>query len=294
MLGRLDIKYFKLAVGLDNIGKETTNDIVARCPICGDSKNKSKKRLHLYNKNTVTNVNCFNGDCPCQNKTVYSFLKDFYPNLLGKYKTEQFGNTMEKLASGDSDVFETFKKPETDKTEILTQDLSPYLKDIYDAPEALEYLENRLIHYKESNYGKWFFGYQDLNINGTVYKIKDSIVIPLYFNDLMYGFYSRNIHNKEFATYMNDKNIGFKIWNWFYINKNEPVYIFESIFDAISSGLPNSIAALGAKIPDDKIKELKYPIFVLDNDKTGLLNSLKYLQSGHKVFIQPNIYCGKI
>ena len=120
MLDRIDIKYFKLAVGLDSIGKETDVDISARCPICGDSrKNKKSKRLHLYNKGPVTNVNCFNGDCACQNKTVYSFLKDFFPSLLSQFKKEQFGNTVQKLANGSADVFEQFKKEKPkESTEI--------------------------------------------------------------------------------------------------------------------------------------------------------------------------------
>ena len=33
MLNRIDVKYFKLADGLDAIGKETTVDVTARCPV---------------------------------------------------------------------------------------------------------------------------------------------------------------------------------------------------------------------------------------------------------------------
>jgi len=122
----------------------------------------------------------------------------------------------------------------------------------------------------------------------VLYKITNAIVIPLYHKSEMYGFYSRSIHEKTFFTHMNDANIGYKIWNWFNVDKTKPVFIFEGIFDAISSGLPNVIAAIGAKIPDDRIKELDNPVFVYDNDKTGLLNSLAMSKLGHKVYIQPN------
>lgn len=45
-LASIDVRYFKLAVGQENIGKENSVDIVARCPICGDSqKNKRSKRI---------------------------------------------------------------------------------------------------------------------------------------------------------------------------------------------------------------------------------------------------------
>jgi len=293
MLNRIDVKYFKLAVGMDRIGKETDVDIAARCPICGDSRtHKNKKRLHLYTKGTVTNVNCFNGDCACHNKTVYSFLKDFYPALLGQYKRENFGNTMEKLAKGEAeDVFSSFKKQEPVKEkEVLVHDLTPYLKPIDDSPEALQYLEGRGLPYKEHRFGKWYYGYQDLKIGETLYRITNSIVIPLYYNNEMYGFYSRNIYDKQFYTYMHEANIGYKIWNWFNINKDEPVFIYEGIFDAIAGGLPNSIALMGAKIPDERLKELKHPVFVLDNDKTGMMNSITYANMGCQVFVQPNGY----
>ena len=289
MLSTIDIKYFKLAVGMDAIGKETPLDINARCPVCGDSKkNKRSKRLHLYTKDGETgHVNCFNGSCPAQNKTMYSFLRDFYPEYFVQYKKEQFGNTIEKLASGD--VFSSFKKEEP-KSDILTHDLSLYMKNIEEVPEALEYIKKRGFNYKElkDHYGKWYFGYQDLKIGETIYKITNAIVIPLYYNNEMYGFYSRNIENKTFYTYMHDANIGYKLWNWFNIDKSSPCYIFEGIFDALASGLPNCIAAIGAKIPDDRIKELKFPIFCYDNDKTGLLNALQMARKGHKVYVQPN------
>lgn len=295
MLDRLDVKYFKLAVGLDAIGKENEVDITARCPICGDSRtHKNKKRLHLYIKNGVTNVNCFNGDCACHNKTVYSFLRDFFPALLNQYKKENFGNTLQKLANGETeDVFGQFKKEEVKKeSEVLIHDLSPYLRDIAEVPEALAYLEGRGYRYKESRYGKWYFGFQDLKIGETLYKITNAIVIPLYYEGKMYGFYSRSILDKTFYTYMHDANIGYKIWNWFSVDKNQPVFIYEGIFDAIAGGLPNSIALMGAKLPEDRLKELKYPVFVLDNDRTGLINSLDYAKRA-QVYIQPDKYVEK-
>lgn len=295
MLDRLDVKYFKLAVGLDSIGKESDVDIAARCPVCGDSRtNKRSKRLHLYIKNGVTNVNCFNGDCPAHNKTVYSFLRDFYPALLNQYKKENFGNTLSKLAKGETeDVFGHLKQEEPEKeSEVLVHDLTPYLKDIAEVPEALEYLKGRGYEYNESKFGKWYFGFQDLKIGEVMYRITNAIVIPLYYQGQMYGFYSRSIYDKTFFTYMHDSNIGYKIWNWFNIKKDQPVFIYEGIFDAIAGGLPNSIALMGAKMPQERIDELKHPVFVLDNDKTGLINSLDY-SNKYRVYIQPDKYVEK-
>lgn len=291
MLSNIDKKFFKLAVGMDNIGKETDVDIAARCPVCGDSRtHKNKKRLHLYIKGSVTNINCFNGDCDVHNKTVYSFLRDFYPSLFGQYKRENFSNTVEKLANKETDVFSSFKKePQKQEADILVQDLSAYLHKIEEHQEALDYLQKRGFTYDESKFGQWYFGYQDLQIGETLYKITGAIVIPLYYNNQMYGFYSRSIYDKTFYTYMHDHNIGFKVWNWFNIDKKKQVYIYEGIFDAIAGGLSNSIALMGAKLPEERLNELNNPVFVLDNDKTGLMNSLTYAKK-HKVYIQPTKY----
>lgn len=50
MLDRIDVKYFKLAVGTEHIGKENNNDIAVRCPICGDSYKKKILNVYIYIK----------------------------------------------------------------------------------------------------------------------------------------------------------------------------------------------------------------------------------------------------
>ena len=275
---REDIKFFKMAVG--QVKTENEHDIVARCPICGDSRyNKNKARLHLYEKSGVTLVNCFNGDCRCQNMSMYKFLKTFYPSLLFQYKQELF---KENLKNVKDDYFgraewldNNITKKEVHNPGILTIDLSKYFSDI---SKGFDYLKSRGFEYTEE-FGKWYFGNQDLVIDEKKYKLTNSLIIPLYINGKMYGFYSRNIKEKIFYTFIHPSAIGYKIWNWFNVDKDKPVYIFEGIFDALSAykcGIKNVIACMGAKIPDERLKELKDPIFCLDNDKTGLKNMLEY------------------
>ena len=58
----------------------------------------------------------------------------------------------------------------------------------------------------------------------------------------------------------------------------------------MSSGLENVVAQLGANLGEDRINELKEPIFCLDNfrvDEKAQEESLKYAQKGYKVFIWP-------
>jgi hypothetical protein len=291
MLDRVDVKFFRLAVG-SNIGRDSDSDVSASCPVCGDGQKRNSKRLHLYNKGTVTNVNCFNGDCSVVNKTVYSFLRDFFPDLLPQYKRETFSNSFDNFK--DSGLKNLVKKiePESKVKPVITQDLSMYMLHLKESDDGIMYLRNRGIEYLPNKRGKWYFGTQDLKIGETLYKITNSIVIPLYYDDEMYGFYSRSIKGKDFITYMDDRNIGYKLFNFFKINLNEPVIITEGIFDAISTGKKNIIALLGAKLPEDRLKEIKHPVFVLDLDKTGTLNSIKYAKMGYWVYVQPKVYKG--
>lgn len=299
-LSTIDVRYFKLAVGQENIGKENSVDIVARCPVCGDSqKNKNSKRLHLYIKNNETRINCFNGDCEVNNKTTYGFLKSFYPNLLENYKRENFIQNLNTLSGTESeDVFAGIAENINKSTQppnnqqikpVVTHNLFEYFENILEHDEALSYLAKRGFDYFNSKF-EWYFGKQDLRIGDKLYKLTNSLIIPLYYEEEMYGFYSRNIHNKEFFTYMPEQNIGYKIFNWFQIDKDKETFIFEGIFDCLSMKEDNIIALMGAKIPDERLKELKKPIFVLDNDKTGILNSIEYAKKGYTVYIQPDIY----
>lgn len=311
MLDRIDIKYFKMAVGDSNI-KETDNDIAVSCPVCGDSRtNRNSRRLHLYKKGDHTGVNCFNGDCPVENKTVFSFLRDFFPNHLSSYRREKFQDNMQQLGklshSGSGDVFDFGKESKSDSgnfedwenseiaklessvSPVVAIDLRNYITPIEKIPQALEYIKSRGLSYSPELYGDWFYGHQNLEIDEVLYKVQNSIIIPLYTDSSftkMYGFYSRSISEKFFSTFMQEINIGYKIWNYFNIDNTKEVYIFEGIFDAIASGLDNVIALMGAKLPEDRLREINNPVFVLDNDRTGLLNSIEYARKGCKVYIQ--------
>lgn len=301
MISNINKRYFLLAVSGTKIGKTSNVDIAVRCPICGDSqKNKNSTRLHLYHKNGKDGIQCFNGDCEINGRVVnvYNFLKNFYPNLLENYKRENFIQNMNHLSADSIDVFadiaENIKSNQqsiqtNQQKPVLTHNLFQYFENIIEHEEAISYLAKRGFDYFNSKYD-WYFGKQDLKIGDKLYKLTNALIIPLYYGDEMYGFYSRNIYNKEFFTYMPEQNIGFKIFNWFQIDKEKETYIFEGIFDALSMREDNVIALMGAKIPEERLKELKKPVFVLDNDKTGILNSIEYARKGYTVYIQPDIY----
>lgn len=284
MLDAMDIKYFEFAVG-SNIKTRNASDISAFCPICGDSKRGNKARLHLYESGTVTNVNCFNGGCPVENKTMYSFLRDFYPNLLENYKREMFQSNISKLSNEYENVFSEIEKAKPKDLQTLRLDkLFEPLND-----DCLEFLNKRGIKYDPKKYGNWYYSKVSIQLGEEYLGVRNSIIIPLYFENRIYGFYSRRLDKKQFFTYIHT-NVGYKVWNLFNVDLDKPVYIFEGIFDAIASGLDNVVACMGAKINQERLDEMKQPIFVLDNDKTGLLNSLKYSKGGYPVYVQPSEY----
>lgn len=287
MLSSVDKHYFKLAVGSHNIGKDTLVDVSARCPVCGDSKkNKNLKRLHLYEKNGTTLVNCFNCDV---HYNVYNFLKVYKPELLEQYKRETFTNNINSMKDDLSGIVIEKKEEVQD---ILHHDLTSMFTPLDESEQCIKYLNSRGISYT-GEFGKWYTAKGNIKIGDVFYNIQDSIIIPLYYKDVMYGFYSRKITEKYFCTYNPSHNLGFKIWNWFGIDKEEPCFIFEGIFDAISSGKKNIIATMGAKLPDGRVQELKEPVFCLDNDKTGISNSISYTNKGYKSFIYPDNYLEK-
>lgn len=304
MLNPVDVRYFKIAVGLDRIKHESSCDISARCPICGDSRySKNKARLHLYEKNGITLVNCFN-ECSCVNKPVWKFLRDYYPNLLSSYRRETFGNKIETLKNengdlsglvgdldfdtpldSDSKCTENNTKYSFQKPEILFDLSSKFEK----SQEALEYVESRGLEWFP-NLGDIYVSRVSLTIDGRFYNLKDFIIIPLYCGDKWYGFYSRSLKEHKFYTYIPERNTGFKIWNLYNIDPSKPIYVFEGIFDALTaynSGFTNVVACMGAKLPLEMFSNCEL-IFALDNDVTGLKNSLAYAKRNYKVVIYNN------
>lgn len=295
-LTALDREFFKRAMRLSSakIKSESPDDIVVRCPICGDStKSKSKARLHLYGKYDLPLVNCFNGDCPVNNIPLGKFLKEYYPTLAEEYKKRQFAQNIEDfkgdvIPKTDSTLWNNLDEPTENvpqgiKRGALTKfNLSQYFKKAEDVPAVLEYLSSRgfdaVSLCKEF---KFYYSDSDIEINSKQYSTNNSIVIPLTLDGDWIGFYSRNIETKSFATYMPECNSGFKVWNLFNVDVTEPVYIFEGIFDALAAydrGLKNVIACMGATVPDKILEQIPKAVLCYDNDKTGITNTIKALK----------------
>lgn len=274
-LNDINVKYWEIAHG-GNKGYHRSDDYSARCDVCGDSStNKSKKRLHLYRKNTYEedSIKCFN--CGYTGN-MFSYLKNYHPSYYDTYKSERGFGALNAL-----------------KNEYLTIKAKPKVNSLYtfSPPKeflefderATKYIEGRKVTVDEYFYSDGFVQLGDKKVN-----LKDYVVIPLLENDRWYGFYSRCISSKIFYTYIPEQNSGYKVWNWFNISKKNSVYVFEAIFNALSTNIQNSIACMGSDLPMERLGELDDVVFLFDNDKTGREKSLKYALLNHKVFIWPN------
>lgn len=280
MLDSINVKYWELAHTSEELGYHRENDYACRCDICGDSKrSRSVKRLHLYKKTSYENdsIACFN--CSYTGN-MYSYLRDFHPSLFNAYKQEMSSMKLSNLILSEKSLE---IRAEVKNNSLFTFDRPNNLIKVTDHADALAYVTNR--------------GFPDLRClvatgnvdlcNGKSVNLKDYIIIPLLENGKWYGFYSRSIRDKTFYTFIPEQNTGWKVWNWFKINKEAPVYVFEAIFNAMSSGLPNSIACLGSDIDSERLKDLKNPIFCFDNDEAGRTKAMKYVKKGYKVSILP-------
>lgn len=312
-----NVKYFKYAVG-SNIGTDTPTDVQARCIICGDSeRDPRQKRLHLYTKPMYDSdiVHCFN----CGFKgNMYQFLKEVNTPLFEQYKKENreasFNNLKAKKEEQNAIVYlgnyempdvqgrteEAEEHPTDQGTRSIEGKVIPDV--IFELPsefvradtvrEASDYLLNRRLKPKD-----YFFSRDKVFIDGKERPIPvaDCVIIPLWASEehnLVYGFQARSIKEKFFYTYIPPENSGWKVWNWFSIDRSKPTFIFESVFDAKSSGLPDDriSAALGADLIPEREAELDEAIYCFDNqhfDLTSKEKSIKLMMNGHRVFVWP-------
>jgi hypothetical protein len=148
MISQVEAKYFKLAVS--GPYRESGVDIAVKCPICGDSKTKRSKRLHLYHKDSKTRVKCFNGGCLIESPhTLGRFLKLYYPNLYQDYKRETFKVKIEKEPENTTITMKAFGGSE--KTQAISKEENCENSDIDKNTQTSTKPENTQITSFEEN-----------------------------------------------------------------------------------------------------------------------------------------------
>lgn len=251
-------------LGIEGLKKVSSNKFNCRCPICGDSKtNKRKKRgWFLYNSKFDTWVyNCFNCETTTNFQNICQKLSPaLYQSYSEREKYESFNSFISSSTNKEKD-YEEYEDSEDDCVSI--DSLPDDTIDCIDSPECMEYCTKRkipLMFIKKWKYSKEY-----------------GLIVPfVYEHNLIYGWQSRSLKEKRFHISLPENNE--KIWNWYTVDKTKPLYILESVIDATMLYKINrqSIAIIGADINKEVVQEIKYPIFIFDNDETGKLKTIKY------------------
>lgn len=297
-LEQINVKYWELLFNNNELGHKSNRDYAAKCPVCGDSKKKKNlKRCHLFTKTVWDHdkIHCFN--CGWSGN-MFSMLELISPSLYDSYKNERRSESLNDLQSlytkkedNEEDNLPDINVDFFDKVRVKPCnlfDVPTQFKEIVYNDDYYNYLVGRKM---TDEYIKLFMRCEGMiDYNGQKVDLNGYIILPLWCGDKLYGFQARHLVNKQFYTFIPEENSGFKIWNWFNVDVEQPVYVFESYFDAMSSGLTNIIAQLGATLSEDRLDELDEPVFVLDNqriDPTANTESIKYIRRGYKVMVWP-------
>ena len=256
-----------------------------RCPFCGDSKkSKYKKRGwllrdHRYGRDRLV-YHCFN--CHMPSIELKTMIKRLNPDLFERYLAKEKNQVIEDLKNGElirkkeKSIPNRIDVDEEKKLGLFTLNPRSFVP-ARDVLPAVEYARSRLI--PEHVIDTLYFC---TNKNPKV-PWREMLIFPLTKGDKVYGFQGRSIRDKRFNTF--SQNDQFKVWGIFDVSLLDEVYIFESIIDAMT--VHNSVAMLGASLSTPVLRKISNPVFVFDNDKTGLERALKYAEDGHKVFVWP-------
>lgn len=133
---------YMLGVRSEDFKRLGETDLACACPICGDSKYGKKRRLHFYQKSTVINVNCFNGDCSVKNMTLWSFLKMYSPRIFNSFKDFVRGKYLNEIGSQSK----TKEKPKLESFELDDFDF-----DISETPKEISKLYKFIEAFEKSS-----------------------------------------------------------------------------------------------------------------------------------------------
>ena len=283
MYDYLKEKYLDRLVAMLDVATAKSSDdgyLNFTCPYCNEGKSYGKKRRAYILKNEEYRFYCHNCN---EGKDFKWFLKDQDETLFRQYFTENRSTLLNEFLKTDN--IKKKKVEEEDTTVYMEFDKS-YVP-VINIGVAIDYLKKRKIPKKYWDDIWWYINPQQ-DVNSDFYQkmpYENSIIFPFRKNGRIYGFSSRSIKGKFFHIHLaHDKNN--KIFNYYTVNKLLDVYIFESITDSFF--MENSISLNGATASKKLLSEYKSPIFVFDNDKTGIEKAKKKVEDGHKVFIMPS------
>lgn len=265
--------------------KNMSNGYKIACPYCGDSSHDDTKKrgvVHL----SYNSFKCWNGGCDVY-RPINSFLTDNH--VEGFTMTEMNSLSVQHVISNSSNkksLADFYDKDIMFDKDLIINKLKG--KSIEKSVKGFKYLESRNAHavdLSDMAYNDYFGNLIFLNmfedkVLGVQVRLKEayngSRFMSYNYNDIQEKLIKSDDYDREFAKSINRVSLIYNILN---VNFQSKVNIFESTLD--SKYFPNSIAIWGAS------NELKIPngYYFFDNDVAGRLQALKYLESGHNVFL---------
>lgn len=251
-----------------------------RCPVCGDSK-KSEYKRRGWILADVDKIVYYCHNCHLST-TFRHFIKMTHPDVFDQYILKEKEVMLEKLKEGNfirgkAKSFNIIDEKRERKLKLF----KPNPKYFLPLPQhAIDYCKRRLIPDDIIERLFWTAKYDN---KGEVWTYGDALCFPLWKGDEMYGFQIRKLDRKVYLTYCDQEE--FKVYNIFNVDLSQPVFIFEAIIDSLA--MDNSIAVLGSSIQDNVLERIEKPVFVFDNDFTGMEQAYKYVKAGHEVFVWP-------
>ena len=260
--------------------RETGTYYNFRCDICGDSKkSKSKKRAYiLKSDNRCWTFYCHN----CGNKmSAANWLKDYYQIYYKEYLRDLLSQRDEQSLNKTVEVKVDSLADKKEKKE--TKHFVPIITVNEQVPiiRAKFLCEERKI--PKEVWSRWYVAMDGI--------YKNRIIIPFYDHlGKTYYYQARSIYSKMEPKYLSRKDPENKmnsIYNYYLVDDDMPVIIFEGMIDSLF--IDNSIAITGLKINNEviwkRLQNFKYRYFLLDSDKDGRRISQELLLKGEFVFL---------
>lgn len=261
-----------------------------RCPVCGDSKKKSKKRGYVFRKTSGLFFMCHN----CGHSTTLgNLIKIVSPSLhkeyvMDAYKDSNYGGT--KVSK--KEITKTFdipkpkfkKKSEYEKNTIASLD---------DEHPAKKYIVNRNIPTKFLNdmfYVEDFKEYVDSILPNNKYKLFKNdprIVIPFRSKSgILIAVQGRAVGDSDlrYVTIKIREDLP-KIYGMDRVDISKRLYVVEGPFDSMF--LDNTVAMAGADMSGELRKNT---VFIFDNEKRNheiTKRMSKVLDRGYHLCIWP-------
>lgn len=270
-----ELKYIS-QLGLNNM-KRIFSGYMCSCPVCKEGSSPWKTRLYiLTEKKSFITVYCHNCGLDTNLKT---FIQKVNPYIYSDYLNEERAEQVQNLKNGTLVKKQSYKSDFSNEINLqyVFELNNKYFKSAKQFKQAVDFCKKRHIEEHIDTL------YYNVHPNHT---LSGMLIFPFIMADseMIYGFQGRHTEHKRFHTH--SKNESLKVYNIYNVNIDEPVYVFESIIDSMM--MDNSIAMLGTTLSKAITDKMKKPIYVCDNDFTGMKKCLQYLEEGKKCFIFPD------